>query len=150
MADDGLGTTAIVQIGLVVQDIDASARAWAALFGLPVPEIKTSPSVEVAHTLYDGQSTSARVRQTFFRMGAVTVELMEPLGEPSTWNDQLAQHGNSLHNITVRVTGLPDKLAYVAAQGLPLVQRGEFPGGRSAYVDGTATLGAVLQLVEID
>jgi hypothetical protein len=36
------------------------------------------------------------------------------------------------------------------AKGLSLVQRGEYPGGRYAYIDGNAQLGAILELLEND
>jgi hypothetical protein len=150
MAEETLGTTAIAQIGIVVRDIEASARAWAAIFGLPVPEIKISPPVEEAHTEYEGRSTPARVKQAFFHMGSLDVELLEPAGEPSTWNDQLVQHGNSMHHIAFRIKGMKDKLASLSAQDIPLVQRGDYPGGRYAYVDSTAQLGLVLELLEHD
>jgi hypothetical protein len=39
---------------------------------------------------YAGLSTAARVKQ---------------IGEPSTWHDQLARHGNSLHNVTLLASG---------------------------------------------
>jgi catechol 2,3-dioxygenase-like lactoylglutathione lyase family enzyme len=148
MAEETLGTTAIAQIGIVVRDIEASSRAWAAIFGLPVPEIMVSPPVEEAHTEYEGWRTPARVRQAFFRMGSLDIELLEPVGEPSTWNDQLVQHGNSMHHIAFRLQGMQDKLDMLAAKGIQLVQRGDYPGGRYAYVDSTSQLGLVLELLE--
>jgi hypothetical protein len=45
---------------------------------------------------------------------------------------------------------LGDKLAYLDGKGLPLVQRGEYAGGRYSYVDGTAQLGYVVELLEND
>ena len=148
MPEEPLGTTAIAQIGIVVRDIEASARAWSEILGLPMPEIKMSPAVEVAHTEYKGQTTTARVKQAFFHMGSLDVELLEPIGEPSTWHDQLVGHGNSMHHIAFRVKGMEDKVAYLAAKDIPLVQRGDYPGGRYAYLDSTAPLGLVLELLE--
>jgi catechol 2,3-dioxygenase-like lactoylglutathione lyase family enzyme len=150
MTDEALGTTAVTQIGIVVRDIEASARAWADTLGLPMPQITTSPPVDVAHTAYEGQTTTARVKQAFFHLGSLDIELLEPVGEPSTWHDQLTRHGNSLHHIAFRINGMGDKLAYLAARDIPLIQSGEWPGGRYAYVDGTANLGLVLELLEHD
>jgi hypothetical protein len=150
MTDEALGTTTVTQVGIVVRDIEASARAWADVLGLPMPAISTSPPVDVARTEYAGQTTSARVKQAFFHLGSLNIELLEPFGEPSTWNDQLAGHGNSLHHIAFRIKGMPEKVAYLAAKDIPLIQRGEWPGGRYAYVDSTAQLGLVLELLEHD
>lgn len=145
-----LGTNAVVQVGIVVRDIEAKARAWSEILGLPMPEIKITAPTEIAHTEYEGESTPARAKLAFLHMGQVDVELIEPIGEPSTWNDQLTQHGDSLHHIAFRIKGMQDKLAYLDAQGIPLLQRGDYTGGRYAYVDGVAQLGCVLELLEND
>jgi methylmalonyl-CoA/ethylmalonyl-CoA epimerase len=150
MTQAALGTTTITQVGIIVQDIEAKARAWSEILGLPMPEIIITDSFELARTEYQGQPTTARARLAFFHMGQVDVELIEPIGEPSTWKDQLDQHGTSLHHIAFQIKGMPEKIAYLDAKGVPLVQRGEYTGGRYAYMDGTAQLGTILELLEND
>ena len=150
MTNQALGTTTITQVGVMVADIEAKAKAWADVLGLPVPEIMITDTVDVAQTEYKGESTPARAKLAFFHLGQVDLELIEPIDGPSTWKDQLDQHGESLHHIAFVVNGMQEKIAYLDAKGLPLVQRGEYTGGRYAYVDGTAKLGAVLELLEND
>lgn len=145
-----LGTTTIMQVGLIVRDVEAKARAWSELLGLPMPEIMITNTYERAQTEYQGKRSDARAKLAFLHLGQVSLELIEPIGEPSTWNDQLSEHGDSLHHIAFRVAGMPEKVAYLNAKGLPLVQRGEYPGGRYAYFDGVAQLGAILELLEND
>jgi hypothetical protein len=41
---------------------------------------------------------------------------------------------------------MQDKLAYLDSKGMRLLQRGDYTGGRYAYVDGQAQLGAILEL----
>ena len=41
-----------------------------------------------------------------------------------------------------------EKITYLTNKGIPLVQRGEYSGGRYAYMDGLSKLGAVLELLE--
>lgn len=150
MTDQALGTTTVTQVGIIVQDIEARARAWADILGLPMPEIQVTDSVDVAQTEYVGGPTTARAKLAFFHLGQVDIELIEPIGEPSTWKDQLNQHGESLHHIAFQIEGMRDKLSYLASKGIPLVQRGEYTGGRYAYVDGRAQLGTILELLEND
>ncbi|MBI1881036.1 MAG: VOC family protein [Chloroflexi bacterium] len=123
---------------------------WADVLGLPVPEIIITDTVEVAQTEHEGKSTPARAKLAFFHLGQVDLELIEPIDGPSTWKDQLDRHGESLHHIAFVINGMQEKVAYLDAKSVPLVQRGEFTGGRYAYVDGTARLGVVLELLEID
>ena len=145
-----LGTTTVTQIGIIVQDIEAKARAWAEVLGLPVPEIMITDGYERAQTEYKGQPSEARAKLAFFPLGQVSLELIEPIGGPSTWRDQLDQHGDSLHHIAFEIEGMPQRVAYLEAKGISLVQRGEYPGGRYAYLDGTANLAAILELLEND
>ena len=150
MTEQGLGSTIITQVGIIVQDIEAKARAWAEVLGLPVPEIMITDSYERAQTQYGGKPSNARAKLAFFPLGQVDLELIEPVGEPSTWQDQLDEHGDSLHHIAFQIKGMGERVAFLEGKGLSLVQRGEYPGGRYAYVDGSAQLGAILELLEND
>jgi hypothetical protein len=150
MTEKTLGTTTVVQVGVVVRDIEARARAWAEIFDLPVPNIIVTDTVDKAHTEYKGKSTPARAKLAFFKLGQVALELIEPIGGPSTWQDQLDQHGESLHHIAFFIKGMQEKIAYLEARDIPLIQRGDYTGGRYAYLDGLAQLGLVLELLEND
>ena len=148
MTESPLAAQPLTQIGLIVADIEQAVQAWAGLLGVPQPRIITTDTVDLAHTEYQGQGTPARAPLAFFRLGQVALELIEPLGEPSTWQAQLAAHGPSLHHIAFVVQGLPERLQSLAAAGIPLLQRGDYTGGRYAYVDGGQRLGTVIELLE--
>lgn len=150
MTTDALGTTTITQVGLIVSDIETKAAVWAKILGLPIPNIIVTDALDKAHTEHRGLPTTARAKLAFFHLGQVALELIEPIGEPSTWKEQLEQHGESLHHIAFEIKDMHEKLAYLDAQGIPLVQRGDYTGGRYAYVDGQAQLGAVVELLEND
>jgi hypothetical protein len=150
MSNQGLGTTTVMQVGIIVKDIEAKARAWADVLGLPIPDIMVTDPVEIAQTEYKGKSTEARAKLAFFDLGQVALELIQPLGSPSTWQDQLDQHGESLHHIAFVIKGMPEKIAYLAVKDMPLVQKGEYTGGRYAYIDGVSKLGLILELLEND
>ena len=115
MTEQTLGSTTVTQIGIVVQDVEAKARAWAGVLGLPVPEIIVSDGYEQAQTEYNGQPSDARAKLAFFDLGQVSLELIEPVGKPSTWRDQLDEHGDSLHHIAFEVKGMPARVAFLEA-----------------------------------
>lgn len=150
MATAPLAAQTITQVGVMVKNIEATAQAWAHVLGVPVPNVIITDTVDIAHTEYQGQASPARAKLAFFPLGQVTLELIEPMGEPSTWNDQIVTHGPSLHHIAFQVNGLAGLLPVLAAQGLPLVQRGDYEGGRYAYLDGQQKFGAVVELLEND
>jgi len=147
-ADRGVGSTTIVQVGVIVRDIEAKAHAWSSILGLPMPHISTTDTVDVAHTTYKGQPSLARAKLAFFHLGQVDVELIEPIDGPSTWQDQVEQHGDSLHHIALRIKGMDEKVTYLESTGAHSIQRGDYTGGRYAYVDTTEQLGLILELLE--
>ena len=150
MTEPTLGDTKVTQVGIIVRDIESKARAWSEILGLPMPEIIITDPVDKAQTEYNGKSTTARAKLAFFHMGQLDVELIEPIEGPGTWKDQLDQHGDSLHHIAFEIKGIQEKIAFLDSKGVPLVQRGEYTGGRYAYLDGVSQLGTVLELLEND
>jgi len=74
MTGETLGTTRITQEGIIVQDIEAKARVWAEVLGLPVPEIMITDSCERARTKYNGKPSDTRAMLAFFPMGRVEFE----------------------------------------------------------------------------
>ena len=150
MIEPTLGNNRVVQVGIIVRDIETKARAWSEILGLPLPNIIITDMVDKTQAEYSGKSTTARAKLAFFHMGQLDVELIEPIDAPSTWKDQLDQHGDSLHHIAFEIKGMQEKISYLDSKGIPLVQRGEYIGGRYAYLDGVAQLGTVLELLEND
>ncbi len=150
MAKQTLGTTTITQVGIIVGDVEGKAKAWADILGLPVPPIVVTDPPEKAQTECRGRATPARAKLAFFKLGQVQLELIEPIGEPSTWREQLDEHGQSIHHIAFEVKGMKEKTALLGGEGIALVQRGEYTGGRYAYFDGSDKLGAILELLEND
>jgi methylmalonyl-CoA/ethylmalonyl-CoA epimerase len=150
MTSSPLGSNTVTQIGLVVPNIEAAVAAWSSLLGVAPPNIITTAPVEDAHTEYQQEPTPARAKLAFFKLGQVSLELIEPLGEPSTWRDQLEAAGPSLHHLAFQIKGMAERITVLAEHGLPLVQKGDYTGGRYAYLDGQQKFGAVVELLEND
>lgn len=150
MTEPTLGSNIVTQVGIIVRDIESKARAWSEILGLPMPNIIITDTLDKTQAEYNGTSTTARAKLAFLHMGQLDVELIEPIDGPSTWKDQLDQHGDSLHHIAFVIKGMQDKIAYLDSKGVPLLQRGEYTGGRYAYLDGVPQLGTVLELLEND
>jgi methylmalonyl-CoA/ethylmalonyl-CoA epimerase len=68
--EQALGSITITQLGIIVQDIEAKAQAWAEVLGLPVPQIMLTDPYERAHTEYRGEPSEARAKLAFFHLGA--------------------------------------------------------------------------------
>jgi len=150
MTSSSLGDNKVMQIGLVVENIDDAVQAWSLVLGIDPPSIIITDNVDIAHTQYQERPTPAQARLAFFDLGQVTLELIQPVDEPSTWNDQLVVHGPSLHHIAFEIKGMEKHIGRLAKHGLRLIQRGDYNGGRYAYVDGQKKFGTVIELLEND
>ncbi|RJE91213.1 VOC family protein [Paenibacillus sp. 1011MAR3C5] len=145
-----LGTSTITQIGLLVHDIEATSQAYAHFFGLEKPEWFWTDTVDKAQTAYKGESSEARAKLAFFDMGSLQLELIEPDRHPSTWREHLDAHGEGVHHIALIIEGMKEKITVMEGQGMKLVQKGEYTGGRYAYMDTFHELKVMLELLEND
>ena len=95
-------------------------------------------TVDKAQTEYRGKRSEARAKLAFFDMGPLEVELIEPDHNPSTWRELLDKNGEGPHYI-----------AFERSQ-MPLLQKGEYTGGRYAYIDTLRDLKVIIELLEND
>ncbi|MCL2462887.1 MAG: VOC family protein [Defluviitaleaceae bacterium] len=146
-----LGTSVVVQIGFVVHDIEAAAKDFADMLGLDAPRANLTAPLEEAQTVYRGAPSEARAKLAFLNVGPnVTIELIEPDHEPSTWREELDARGEGVHHIAFQIKGMKEKIAALEGEGLALLQKGEYAGGRYAYVDARSKLKTIIELLEND
>lgn len=137
----------MVQVALVVRDIERVAESWARLLGVEKPEVIETEEWEKTHMVYRGAPSRGRAKLAFFKFENMILELIEPLGGPSTWSEFLERHGPGIHHIAFEVEGMEEGIRRLEESGGELVQRGDFTGGSYAYVDARATLGAIIELL---
>ncbi|WP_339269607.1 VOC family protein [Paenibacillus sp. FSL R5-0744] len=145
-----LGNHFVTQIGILVNDVEKVSTAYAEFFGLKKPEIIVTDTEDVAQTRHNGVATQARAKLAFFDMGSLQLELIEPDHEPSTWRDYLNEHGEGPHHIAFLVEGMKEKIMLLEGKGFPLQQKGEYTGGRYAYMDTFKELKVIVELLEND
>jgi catechol 2,3-dioxygenase-like lactoylglutathione lyase family enzyme len=148
MNDNALATTTLAQVAIVVKDIEASARNYAAILGLPLPEIITlAPGFEV-HQTYRGLPSNASAKLAFFQLGPVQLELIEPIGDDSSWKEILDRKGEGFHHLAFWVTDMQKRVDFLRDHGIPMIHRGDMGEGQFAYFDAEAPLGITLELLE--
>ncbi|MCI3922268.1 VOC family protein [Paenibacillus sp. TRM 82003] len=150
MSQGILGTNVVAQIGILVNDIEATSQKFSDFFGVPKPNVMVTDELERAQTEFEGTPTEARAKLAFFQMGNLQLELIEPDRHPSTWRAYLDAHGEGVHHIAFVIEGMKEKIALFEQQGMPLQQKGEYTGGRYAYMDTTGPLKMIIELLEND
>lgn len=150
MENNALGNNVITQIGLLVRDIEKTSQAYADFFGVDKPQWFWTDAADVARTEYRGAPSEARAKLAFIDMGSLQLELIEPDDQPSTWRESLDRDGEGFHHIAFVIDGMQEKVAALGRQGMPLLQKGEYAGGRYAYVDTMKDLKVLIELLEND
>jgi len=146
-----LGTHVVMQVGLLVHDIEKTAQVYADFLGVPKPRIQVTDVLEKSQAKYRGAPTGARAKLAFFKVGeGLDLELIEPDHEPSTWREDLDRKGECVHHIAFGIKGMKEKVADLARENMPLVQSGEYTGGRYAYIDANKDLKVLIELLEND
>jgi len=150
MGNGVLGTNVMTQVGIVVRDIEETSQAYANFFGVEKPKWFMTDTLDKTNTRYNGQPSEARAKLAFFHMGSLQLELIEPDENPSTWREYLDTHGEGVHHIAFVVEGMAEKTDAMEKLGMPLVQKGDYTGGRYAYMDTLKDLKVMLELLEND
>ncbi len=138
----------ITQVAIVVKDIDTARNAWAQLLGVYAPEVSVAEGHFSRPTLYKGNPSDAKAKLAFFSMDNLQIELIQPLGGKSTWQDFLDTYGEGIHHIAFKVKDIDGIEKRFELQGNPTVQRGGWDGGAYSYIDASKDLGCMLELLE--
>ncbi|MCL2204354.1 MAG: VOC family protein [Defluviitaleaceae bacterium] len=151
MEKNMLGTSTVVQIGILVHDIEKTSQVFADFLGMDNPGWSLTGELKDAQTEFRGQPSPARAKLAFFPVGGnLTIELIEPDAHPSTWREDLDKNGEGVHHIAFIIAGMQEKIMKLERNGIPLIQKGEYPGGRYAYMDANGPLKTLLELLEND
>lgn len=136
----------IWHIGIVVNDIEKTAKNYSQLFGIKLPEIISVKPEEP--TFYKDGCFQIEHKMAFFKMGLVQIELIEPNSQPSTWRDFLDKFGEGVHHVSINVRDPKQAVSFLEDKGIKALQKADFEGGSYAYMDARPQLGVILELFE--
>lgn len=146
-----LGTKIVTQIGFVVNDIEKTSQAFADFLGVEKPQWGLTDTIDKTHGEFNGEPCPARAKLAFFHVGeTLDIELIEPDETPSVWRNVLNEKGEGVHHIAFVVNGMKEKILALEGNGMKLLQRGEYTGGRYAYIDCVDQLKTIVELLEND
>jgi hypothetical protein len=147
-SDEILDSKTMAQVAIVVKDIEKASKAYAELFGIEVPEWSIASSHDSKPTKFRNERSDAEAKLAFIRLENITIELIEPLGGKSTWQEFLDNEGEGLHHIAFWIKGMKEKVELFRANGYPEIQSGGWDGGEYSYIDCTSKLGTIIELLE--
>lgn len=139
----------MMQVGIIVEDIENSCRAWADFLGMEdIPEIMVAAGHESKPTEFMGKPSDATAKLAFFQLENITIELIQPLGGSGTWQEFLDEKGEGIHHIAFDVENMGTSVSACRKLEIPMIQAGGWGTGEYAYLDASAGMGVIIELLE--
>lgn len=138
------------QVAYVVDDLDAAVRHWADVLGVGPWSVWTVTPDNTAEQHYRGASVGFSFRHALAWSDAMQFELVQPVGGPSIFADQLAASGAGLNHVGRLVDDHAGESAALVTQGFTLLQGARFGAsgdGRFAYF-ASPVGDAVVELIQ--
>ena len=121
----------IIQIGIVVRDIEKTARMYAEMFGMEMPQIRQAfPNI-----VYRNTKPKVTARLCSFPMGEISLELIQPGEEDTSWKEYLDEHGEGVHHIGLMVDDLEKAYQVFYDKGIERRQYGGAGWGSYTIMD---------------
>ena len=146
------GFSKLVQVAIVVKDIEAASKRWGELLGMEVPEIRTTRPGKEVDVVYRGKPSDGQVKLTFFVLGQVVIELMEPVGEDTAWKEFLDENGEGVQHIGFKVVDKEKASQALVKAGYPVIHQGRYDSDDGTYIyhDTQDAMGVVVELLHSD
>ena len=134
--------TGINQVALVVKDLQKTMENYWNILGIGPWTVYSLDAHLVCHRRYHGKPAWASEKEALTRVGAVELELCQPIEGESIYQDFLTEHGEGLHHMNFLVDSADDVdniTEILAKEGFPCLQSGRFGPpedlGAFSYID---------------
>jgi methylmalonyl-CoA/ethylmalonyl-CoA epimerase len=132
-----MDVTRIDQVGIAVEDLDATLDLYARAFGIR--------PVSREHVEHDG------IEEAMLEVGGVYLQLVQSAREDSPIERFIERRGPGLHHLGIAVRDLEAALDHLRAEGVELIDEEPRLGGgghRIAFVHPRSTGGILIELIE--
>lgn len=140
----------IVQIGIVVEDVQAAVDGMKKAFGVEPDIFQVNNYTDCWHL---GETVDAPMHVACFNLLGTQLEFIQPLGEDDTWTDYLKEgphHGHSLHHLRFDVEDNDIATQLLHEVGIEKCMEGQSifdPSARFTYYDARDSLGFIIECV---
>ena len=142
----------VVQIGVVVKDLDHTVQVLQDVFGMgPFRTIEWPPADRSdMQRSYYGQPADFTARMAFAELGAVELELIQPVSGASIWADFLRDRGEGIHHIRFNTYDMAPVIEHLSSHGIGIAQLGSGirPGTTWANFDTERQAGFVIEVMK--
>ena len=137
----------IIQYAWVVPSLGEAARRWHAATG--IGPFLVNRDLKLDAPRYRGQPSITRFSTAVAQHGEVQIELVEQHDDgPSAYRDTVPAGTTGFHHVAFIPEDFDAALAHYTEQGFEVAADGFFGPMHYAYVDTSATLGHMIEIVE--
>ena len=135
----------ILQHAWVVPDLDAGIHHWHHTLG--VGPFLVNRNLRISNPLYRGNSRAVAFSTAVAQSGSIQIELIEQHDDgPSAFRDIVPAGGTGFHHVAIIAEDFDAALRQYA--GVEIAAEGRFGDIRFVYLDTSARLGAMLEILE--
>ncbi|MFA7555614.1 MAG: VOC family protein [Spongiibacteraceae bacterium] len=139
--------TRIMQNSWVVNDLRQAAENWIRLTG--IGPFFLVEGIELEDQLYRGKATDVKASFALAQAGDIQIELVcQHNDAPSAYRDTFAAGQQGFHHMALYCQDYDGDLNAYLQQGVEVAFSGSSAGKRFCYIDTTASLGYMMELIE--
>ena len=142
----------IVQICVIVPDIDKAVENYWKIFGIGPWKFYTYGKPLVSRMTRNSKPCEYKMRVALANVGAMRIELIEPIEGDTVYQEFVDKHGYGIHHIGVLTENMDESLNKANKAGLVMTQDGAGFGpdndGHYAYLDTETLIGTTIELIE--
>lgn len=135
------------QIGVVVKDITKAMEAYSNLFQWGPFDVIEREFTWLT-SIYRGKPSNFKYRIAYAKLGAIQLELIQPLEGETLHSEFLEARGEGLHHFGILIDRFAERVAAMKQMGIKVLQSGEKPGRKYAYMDTEPLIGIMVELRE--
>jgi hypothetical protein len=137
-----------MQAAFIVDDVEAAARAWVQTTG--IGPFLLVPHIELAEYSYRGERRAGLdFSVALAQSGGVQIELIQQhCDSPSAYRDTIAKGAQGFHHLAIYCDDYDAAYDHYRRQGFAVSVDGMFGPLRFSYIDTSATIGCMIELVE--
>jgi catechol 2,3-dioxygenase-like lactoylglutathione lyase family enzyme len=142
----------VAQIGILVEDLDASVKRYFDTFGIGPWHFYTYEKPLVQEMTYQGKPAEYSMRLALSYFGPMRIELIQPGEGDSVYKDFVNKHGYGIHHLGLLTDNMGESINQAKTAGIEMVMDGQGFGldgdGHYAYLDTEKEFGVTLELIE--
>ena len=135
----------VSHIGVVTNNLDKTMKEMENLYGLK-PFMVMEPGY--VNTYLRGKPAEFKLKSAFYRSGQVVFEVISVLEGDTIYDEWLKEKGEGLHHLGYDVDNIEEWIDYYKGKGIGVLQSGERPGVKWAYLDTAVYTGMIMELIE--